>query len=66
MNKIFNKTVYVKSKDNLEGYLKRYRLVFQKEIIEYLYSLLHLDFSVVREFIFEEERSVLSNFKIYN
>ena len=65
MNKNFNKSIYVKNKDSLEEDLKRYSLVFQKSIIEYLYSLLNLEFSVVRDFINEEERSILSNFEIY-
>ena len=62
----FNKKKYIKDKSKLEEDLKCYSSLFNPAIVSYLDSLLNLEFSVVRDYISEEERNMLSSHKIYN
>lgn len=45
--------------------LKKYRSVINNWMLDYLTSLIRLEFSVVREYISKEEREVLSELEIY-
>ena len=53
------------TKEELIDSLNKQRLVLEKSILEYLKSLIELDFSVVRKEIDDETREVLSDYLIY-
>lgn len=54
------------SKEELKESLKGYKDILSNEQYDYLNSLLALEFSVIRDYISENERIVLSDFEIYD
>ena len=55
----------IDSKEKLNGWLEEYKGVLSGEMIEYLNSLINLEFSVVRNNINEKDRKLLSELYIY-
>lgn len=55
----------VNTKEELIGLLKNYEGILSTPIIDYLNSLIELEFSVVREYIGEKERASLAELEIY-
>ena len=55
----------IKSKEELTKELKSYKGDLTKELINYLNSLINLEFSVVKNHISEEERKRLSDITLY-
>lgn len=55
----------VKTKEELLEMLRIYKGILTKPIVEYLNSLIELDFSVIRNYISDDERKVLSELEIY-
>ena len=56
----------INNKKELLGLLKRYKEILNSEIVDYLNSLVNLEFSVVRNYISEDKRAILSETDIYN
>lgn len=54
------------TKEELENRLKREKWMFSSAVYEYFEYLLNLDFSVMRDYITNEEREVISAMGIYN
>lgn len=55
----------IASKNELHEELQKYKYVINSWMIDYLNSLLRLEFSVVREIVNKNEREVLSELEIY-
>lgn len=55
----------VKSKYELNILLNEYKNILNKEILDYLNSLIELDFSCLKDYIDDNQRKILSNFDIY-
>lgn len=56
----------VDSQEKLRGWLEEYKGILSGEMIDYLNSLINLEFSVVNnDFINEKDRNLLSELKIY-
>lgn len=55
----------IDSQEKLNGWLEEYKGVLSGEMIEYLNSLINLEFSVVRNNINEKDRKLLSELYIY-
>lgn len=53
------------TKEELLELLKKYKNVLNKQMSEYLKSLIELEFSVIRNYINESDRNILSNLEIY-
>lgn len=53
------------SKEELIKHLEEYKGILNKEIVDYLNSIIELEFSVVRDYISEENRKALSELEIY-
>lgn len=62
INENWNK---VNTKGELIELLNNYKKVLNKSTIDYLNSLINLDFSVIRNYISDEEREVLSELEVY-
>lgn len=58
----FNK---VKSKEELIELLKEYRGILSEPMIDYLNSLIELEFSVIKEYISDSDRKALSELEVY-
>ena len=55
----------VNTKEELLQLLKDYKVIFNNHVIDYLESLINLDFSVIRENIDEKSKEALSELEIY-
>ncbi len=55
----------VSTKKELVESLKKYRGILNNQMIDYLNSLIELDFSVIKEYIKEEDRKSLAELEIY-
>ena len=55
----------VKTKEELLEYLKEYRGILTKPMLDYLNSLIELEFSVIREHISDCDRKALAELEIY-
>lgn len=55
----------IKTKEELIEHLKKYKGVLNNSIISYLYSLINLEFSVIKEYISEDDRIVLNELEVY-
>ena len=55
----------VKTKEELQEILKQYKRVLTSPMIEYLNSLIELEFSVLRKYIDESDRQVLADLEIF-
>lgn len=53
------------SKEQLKKYLEEYKGILNKEIIDYLNSIIELEFSVIKKYISDEDRKVLYELDIY-
>ena len=53
------------SKEDLLKLLKAYRGILNKNMIDYLTSLINLEFSVVRDYISETDRKALADLEVY-
>lgn len=53
------------SKEQLINYLEDYKGILNKEIIDYLNSIIELDFSVIKKNISDKDRKVLEQLEIY-
>lgn len=56
----------IKTKEELLEILKGYRGILSDSIINYLNSLIELEFSVIRDYISDSDRKVLSELEVYN
>ena len=55
----------VNTKEELLQLLKDYKVIFNNQVIDYLESLINLDFSVIRENIDDKSKEALSELEIY-
>ena len=55
----------VNTKEELLQLLKDYKVIFNNHVIDYLESLINLDFSVIRENIDDKSKEALSELEIY-
>lgn len=55
----------VKTKEELLELLKKYRGILNEYILNYLNSLVELEFSVIREYISDSDREVLAELDVY-
>ena len=53
------------SKEELLKNLEEYKGILNKEMVDYLNSIIELDFSVIKEYISDNDRKVLSQLDIY-
>lgn len=53
------------NKEKLKDMLKKYKDILNKSMIEYLKSLLELEFSIINNYISDNERLMLSELEIY-
>ena len=60
-----NKNNYVKTKEEVLTLLNEYKGILTKPIIDYLNSLIELEFSVIKNYISETDRKSLANLEIY-
>ena len=56
----------VNTKEELLQLLKDYKVILNNQVIDYLESLINLDFSVIRENIDDKSKEALSELEIYN
>lgn len=63
--RIFGGCQKVDSQEKLNEWLKAYNGVLSTEMLDYLNSLINLEFSVVRNIVDEKDRLLLSELKIY-
>jgi len=63
--KLDKKIELVSSREELLDSLNKYRKILSCDIFDYLKSLIELEFSVIRNYIYEEDREVLSELSIY-
>ena len=61
----FNKIDKIDTKDELKHILNNYKGILSDAMINYLNSLIELEFSVVRDYISESDRTCLSELEIY-
>ncbi len=55
----------VKTKEELLELLYKYKVILKNEMIDYLNSLINLEFSIMRKYINNSERQALSELEIY-
>lgn len=55
----------VKTKEQLLELLKKYKGILTETMLDYLNSLINLDFSVIRDYISDSDRKVLAELDIY-
>lgn len=55
----------LETKEKLLELLKRYRGILANSMIDYLNSLVELEFSVIREYISDSDRKALAELEIY-
>ena len=55
----------VKTKEELLELLNKYKVILKNEMIDYLKSLINLEFSIMRNYINSSERQALSELEIY-
>lgn len=55
----------VNTKEELLQLLKDYKVILNNQVIDYLESLINLDFSVIRENIYDKSKEALSELEIY-
>ena len=55
----------VKTKEELLDFLKEYRGILTKPMLDYLDSLIELEFSVMKEYISSSDRKKLAELDIY-
>ena len=60
-----NRLERVRTKEELIELLKGYRGILNKEMVEYLESIINLEFSVIKPNITDEDRLPLSELDIY-
>lgn len=65
IDQIMKNSSKINTREELEENLKRYKGILDPSVFEYFEFLLDLDFSVVRNYITDEERSSLSELVIY-
>lgn len=62
----YNDLNSVYSYENLSNWIKQYESILTPAMIEYLNSLINLEFSVVKDYISEKDRILLSELSIYD
>lgn len=65
INELGNNLDKINKKEELIELLKKYKRILSDPILEYLDSLIELEFSVIREYISDDERKSLSELDIY-
>lgn len=65
IDQIMENSSKINSKEELEEMLKRYKGILEPSVFEYFEFLLDLDFSVVKNYITDEERQSLSELVVY-
>lgn len=65
IDQIMKNSSKINSREELEEMLKRYKGILDPSVFEYFEFLLGLDFSVVRNYITDEERESLSELVVY-
>lgn len=60
-----DKNNFVSTKEELIEFLKKYKGILNSNIIKYLNSLIELEFSIIKDYIDEEERIALSKLELY-
>lgn len=60
-----DKNNFISTKEELIELLKKYKGILNSSIIEYLNYLIELEFSVIKDYIGEEERLALSELELY-
>ena len=64
-NELFEKHNRICSSEELNEILKQYKGILNKSTIDYLKSLINLEFSVIKDYIGNNERNALSELEIY-
>ena len=63
---IINKKNQIKEREELLNLLKNYKTILNKPIYDYMSALIELDVSVIKDYISDDERSILAELEIYN
>lgn len=57
--------IKISTKEELKEMLKKYKDILNKSMIEYLDSLIELEFSIIKDIINDDEKDLLSELEIY-